>query len=176
MLFLQQKCLPCFFYLALALFLVEFCWPVAYFLFFSVFIFLYFQFPLSVFVFIDSLVVSALQDAGGYAISYQNNLELHLGCHTCLLIYFTLACLWCGRTGGRTVTWLPNFLGWEDYHIFLGMGLRSRMVTLYNKSENSWFFLLKKWELLWQLNLNITFQHFALLQNFIYQVFFSKLD
>ena len=31
----------------------------------------------------DSLVVSALQDAGGYAISLQNNLELHLGCRTC---------------------------------------------------------------------------------------------
>ena len=28
MLFLQQKCLPCFFYLALALFLVELRWPV----------------------------------------------------------------------------------------------------------------------------------------------------
>ena len=41
------------------------------------------QFPLSIFLFIDSLVVSALQDAGGYAISRQNNLELHLGCHTC---------------------------------------------------------------------------------------------
>ena len=41
------------------------------------------QFPLSVFVFIDSLVVSALQDAGGYAISHQNKLQLHLGCHTC---------------------------------------------------------------------------------------------
>ena len=40
------------------------------------------QFPLYVFVFIDSLVVSTLQDAGGYAISRQNNLELHLGCHT----------------------------------------------------------------------------------------------
>ena len=36
-----------------------------------------------VFVFIDSFVVSALQDAGGYAISRQNNLELHFGCHTC---------------------------------------------------------------------------------------------
>ena len=56
------------------------------------------QFPLSVFVFIDSLVVSASQDAGGYAIFRQNNLELHLGCHTCLLSYFTLVCLWCGRT------------------------------------------------------------------------------
>ena len=41
------------------------------------------QFPLSVFVFIDSLVVSALQDSGGFAISRQNNLKLHLGCHTC---------------------------------------------------------------------------------------------
>ena len=32
--------------------------------------------------------------------------------------------LWCGRTSGRgtdgrTVTWLPNFLGWIAYHIFL---------------------------------------------------------
>ena len=41
------------------------------------------QFPLSVFVLIDSLVVSALQDTGGYEISPPNNLELHLGCHTC---------------------------------------------------------------------------------------------
>ena len=75
------------------------------------------QFPLSVFVFIDSLVVSPLQDAGGYVISRQNNLELHLGCHTSWLSYFTLVCPWCGRTFGRslgpcTVTWLPNFLGW----------------------------------------------------------------
>ena len=36
------------------------------------------QFPLSVFVFIDSFVVSALQDAGGYAISRQNNLLIEL--------------------------------------------------------------------------------------------------
>ena len=35
----------------------------------------------SIFVFVDS--VSALQDAGSYAISRQNNLDLHLGCHTC---------------------------------------------------------------------------------------------
>ena len=32
---------------------------------------------------LSSLVVSALQDADGYAISRPNNLELHLGCHTC---------------------------------------------------------------------------------------------
>ena len=61
------------------------------------------QFPLSIFHFIDSLVVSALQDAGGYAISRQNYLELHLGCNTCWLSDFTLVCLWCGRTVGRKV-------------------------------------------------------------------------
>ena len=73
----------------------------------------------SVFVFIDSLVVSALQDSAGYAISCPNNLELHLGYHTCWLTYFTLVCLWCGQTvgcsvGRCTVTWLPNVLGWVD--------------------------------------------------------------
>ena len=41
------------------------------------------QYPLYVFVLIDSLVVSALQDLGGSAISYHNIFELHLGCHTC---------------------------------------------------------------------------------------------
>ena len=62
------------------------------------------QFPISIFLaFIDSLVVSALQDAGGYAIYRQNNLELHLGCHSCWLSYFTLVYLWCGRTVGRSV-------------------------------------------------------------------------
>ena len=30
------------------------------------------------------------------------------------------------RTDGRTVTWLPNFLGWVDYHISLAMGPRPR--------------------------------------------------
>ena len=91
----------------------------AYFLFFSVFLLLYIlnlwainlslilwktriqkQFPLSVFEIIDSLGASALQDAGGYAISYQNNIELHLGCHTCWLSYFTLVYLRCGWTDG----------------------------------------------------------------------------
>ena len=58
-----------------------------------------FRFPFSSYW---ALVVSALIDAGGYAISRQNNLELYLGCHTCWLSYFTLVCLWCGRTvGGR---------------------------------------------------------------------------
>ena len=49
------------------------------------------QFPLSVFVFIDCFVISALQDAGGYSISSQNILELHLGCHTLLIELLYLA-------------------------------------------------------------------------------------
>ena len=78
------------------------------------------QFPLSIFVFIDSLVVSASQDAASFAISRQNYLELHLGCHTCWLRYFTLLCPWCGRTVGRAyghvinkisrMSRLPHFL------------------------------------------------------------------
>ena len=137
MLFFQQKMSPVFF------FLVELRWPPSRLLslFLGLFLALYSksedttinlslilwtpriqkQFPLSVFVFIDSLLVSPLQDAGGYVISNsrQNNLELHLGCHTSWLSYFTLVCPWWGRTVGRslgrcTVTWLPNFLGWVD--------------------------------------------------------------
>ena len=83
-----------------------------------------FRFPL-----IDSLVVSALQDASGYAISRQNNLELHLVCHTCWVILHWYVCGADGRSLERavsrcTVTWLPNFLGWVDYFIFLPMMLR----------------------------------------------------
>ena len=33
-----------------------------------------------------------------------------------------------GSVGRCTVTWLPNFLGWVDYHISLAMGLRPRAV------------------------------------------------
>ena len=67
-------------------------------------------------------------DASGCAISRQNNPELHLGCHNCWLSYFSLVCLWCGRTvyqvGSQyTMTWLPNFLGWVDYFISLPMVL-----------------------------------------------------
>ena len=107
MLFFQQKNVSFAFYLSLqisvALFLFEFRWPAAFSLFlclslapYSKFVDMTInlslivqttriqkQFPLSVFVFIDSLAASALQDAGGYAISRQNNLELHLSCHTC---------------------------------------------------------------------------------------------
>ena len=70
-------------------------------------------------------------------ISRRNNLELHLGCHTIWLSYFTLVCLWCGRTveGGRcTVTWLPNFLGRID---FLSYGA-PRAWSSANKSKTFW--------------------------------------
>ena len=55
----------------------------------------------NVLVFIDSLVVSASQDAGGYAISRQNNIKITVP--VCLLSYFPLVGLWCGRTVGRSV-------------------------------------------------------------------------
>ena len=58
-------------------------------------------------------VVSALQDAGGYAISRQNNLELYLGYHTCWLSNLTLVYLWCGRTVSRAVG-----VRSRDYQIF----------------------------------------------------------
>ena len=111
MLFFQQIAPYIPLQLSVALFLLELCWPVAHFTFslYSKFVDMTVnlglilsttriqkQFPLSVFIFIDSLVVSASQDAGGYVISRQNNLELHLGCHTCWLRYFTLVCLWSG--------------------------------------------------------------------------------
>ena len=94
------------------------------------------KFSLSGFVFIDSLAAPALQDTGGYAISRQNNLELHLGCHACWLSYFTLLCLWCGRTvsraGGRAVGVrsrdYQNFS--VDYHIFLSAGAPRRALLV----------------------------------------------
>ena len=63
-------------------FLVELRRPAAYFLFFSVFLLLYIP---NLWTW-QLIYVSALQDAGGYVISRQNNLELHLGCHTCWLV------------------------------------------------------------------------------------------
>ena len=98
----NRQCLLCFLCLALAPFLVELRWPVA---LLSLFLCLSFSlyskfvdltinlslilkttqiqkhFPLSVFVFIDSLVVSASQDAGGHTLSRQNNLTFGIGLH-----------------------------------------------------------------------------------------------
>ena len=101
-LFLQQKWLLCFSYLALALFLVELRWTVALlslFLCLSLYLFsklwnmtinlnliiwttrIQKHFLLSVFVFIYSFLVSASQDAGGHTLSCQNNLTLDIGLH-----------------------------------------------------------------------------------------------
>ena len=103
-LFLQLKMSPfVFFSLALAPFLVELGWSVA---LLSLFLFLprslyskfvdmiinlslilkkktriQKHFPLSIFVFIDSLVVSASQHAGGHTLSRQNNLTFGIGLH-----------------------------------------------------------------------------------------------
>ena len=102
--FLQQKMSPfVFFPLALAPFLVELGWPVALLsLFLCVPLSLYSKFvdmiinlslilkkktriqkhfPLSVFVFIDSLVVSASQHAGVHTLSCHNNLTFGIGLH-----------------------------------------------------------------------------------------------
>ena len=57
---------------------------------------------ISAFVFTDSLVVYISQDEDGYVISRQNNLDLHLGCHTCSFSYSTMRPD--GRLVGRTVT------------------------------------------------------------------------
>ena len=40
---------------------------------------------------------------GGHVISFQIIWNLHLGRHTCWLSYFTLVCLWCGRTVARSL-------------------------------------------------------------------------
>ena len=44
----------------------------------------------------------------------------------CLLIELFYIGMPVVRKDGRTVTWLPNFLVWVDYHISLAMGLRPR--------------------------------------------------
>ena len=58
------------------------------------------------------------------------NLELHLDYYTCWLSYFFIVGVPVvqtdGRSGGRTVTWLPKFLGCIGYQIFSPMVLRAR--------------------------------------------------
>ena len=85
------------------------------------------QFPLFVFVSIDSLVVAAPQDAGGF-VAMRFPAKITSSCFwlpylMMELFYIGMPVVWTDR---RTVTWLPKFLGWVDYHIFLGLGLRSR--------------------------------------------------
>ena len=56
----------------------------------------------------------------------------------------TVVCLWCGRTLGRSVgrcavTWLPTFLRWVVYHIFLpnGAPLRARELRMKKKKKKN---------------------------------------
>ena len=51
-----------------------------------------------------------------------------------------LVCLWRGRSGGRcTLAWLPNFLEWVVYHIFLPMVLRfARESSAKKNTLNFW--------------------------------------
>ena len=76
---------------------------------------------------------------GDHVISFQKNLELHFGSYTYWLsILHWYACGADGRSLARcTVTWLPNLLGWVDYHISLAMGLRprARFAIIFNKTN-----------------------------------------
>ena len=45
------------------------------------------------------------------------SLQLHLGYQTCWLSYFTLVCLWCGRTVSRAGGWSVGVRS-RDYQIF----------------------------------------------------------
>ena len=86
------------------------------------------QFPLFVFVFIDSLVVKT-------RVAMRFPAKITSSC-----IYFILHWYACGADGrlvGRTVTWLLKFLESVDHHIFLGMGLRSRALWALLSSSSS---------------------------------------
>ena len=66
---------------------------------------------------------------GGHVISFQIKPLVAFGLHYLLIELFYIG-MPVVRTNGRsvarsgTVMWLPNFLGWVDYHISLAMGLR----------------------------------------------------
>ena len=114
MLFLQQKMSPLFFSLALVLLLVALHWPVALLsLFLRLSLSLYSKFvdmtinlslilyttriqkhfPLSIFVFIDSFVVLASQDAGGHIVRFCAKMTQHLASAYMRCVY--------GQVGGK---------------------------------------------------------------------------
>ena len=68
-----------------------------------------------------SFVVSALEGAGGYAISRQNNLELHLGCHSCTHVKCVILHWYAWGADERSVARavygyvITKFLGWIDF-------------------------------------------------------------
>ena len=152
MLFFQQKMSSLFFICrsrssrSVSVSLVEFLWPSSFSLFLCLSLALYSkcvdmkinlslillktriqkQFPLFGFVFIDSLVASALQTR----VVMRFPAKITSSCIWVAIpvdwvISHWYACGADGRSGVR-VTWLPNFRGWVDYHIFLPMVLRRR--------------------------------------------------
>ena len=86
-----------------------------------------------------------------------------------------------GRAGGRMVTWLPNFLGWVDYFIFLPMVLRcarlaseisAKNLYLLTTGEN-WRFLMVQLHL---MLLNGLFGNFSLRQAQVSCMFWIPLQ
>ena len=68
------------------------------------------------------LLLFLSKSPGGYAISFRC---IWAAIPVDWIILHWYACGADGRSGGRcTVTWLPNFLGWVVYYIFLPMVLR----------------------------------------------------
>ena len=158
MLFFQQKKNVSFVVylshsISVALFLFEFRWPAAFSLFLCLSLALYSkfvdmtinlslilqktriqkQFPLFGFVFIDSLVASALQTR--VAMRFPAKITSSFMWVIIRLIeLFHIGMPWCGRTVGSTVTGLPNFVGWVDYHIFLPMVLRCALFAHENSA------------------------------------------
>ena len=137
MLFLQQKWLPCFSYLALALFLVELRWTVALlslFLCLSLYLFSKFldinlnliiwttriqkHFPLSVFVFIDSCCFCFTRHRWRHAF-----LPIKRD------IWHRLTCSGCADGRRSNATSEPNLLSFTDYQFILAMELRHARFT-----------------------------------------------
>ena len=129
-----KKCLLCFSSLAgsVALFLVEFCWPATYFHFFSVFLLLYIPHlwtwqlsKLNTLANTDTETIFAFRFRLYWLFSclcFKRRRWLCDFPQNLLIEVFWYAYGEEGRSGGRcTVMWLPNFLGWVVYDIFLPM-------------------------------------------------------
>ena len=83
---------------------------------------------------------------GGHVISFQIKPWVAFGLPYLLIELFLhwYSCGPDGRSGGRsvgrcTVSWLPNFVGWVDYHISLAMGLAARGAPLLPRDRSSSF-------------------------------------
>ena len=119
----NKKCLLCF--LSLALFLVKLHWRVTYFLFFSVFLFLYIP-NLWTWQLIWTEYFRQHRYRNNFCFLFSSLLTLKLSLlHKTrvamrFLAKITSSCIWVAIP----VDWvISKFLLWVNYHIFLGMGL-----------------------------------------------------